>query len=180
MYILACGRLIDMNFIGLVKQFSAKKTEYQKLMASNKPALEGLPQKLDVIKLGLKFNDSEVQKGEIPSANMHGSAKGMAKIASIMANKGKYYPEKQSESVEEGNMISEDTWKKMHEGEKVSVDSNMLGMSKLLINTVIATRFITVLFVCMYTYISSTMSRMYYVRSPYEFHARGCVSFCAR
>ena len=109
-----------------------------------KPARLKTITKLDVIKLGLKFNESEVQKGEIPSANMHGSAKGMAKIASIMANKGKYYPEKQSDGVKEGNMISEDTWKKMHEGEKLSVDSNMLGMSKLWINIIITTRFITV------------------------------------
>jgi hypothetical protein len=121
-----------MNFVGLVKLFGAKKTEFQKLMASNKPSLEGLPQKLDVIKLGLTFNASEVQKGEMPSGNMHGSARGMAKLASIMANEGKYYPEKQSEDVKEGNMISQDTWKKMHEGEKVLVDSNMLGMSKLM------------------------------------------------
>ena len=131
---LACGRLIDMNFISLVKLFGAKKTEFQKLMESNKPGLEGLPQKFDAVKMAQKFNAEEVQKGEMPSANFHGSAKGMAKLASLMANEGINYPGKQPDGTKEGNLISQDTWKKMHDGEKLSVDSDMLGMSTLLSN----------------------------------------------
>ena len=110
---------------------TADKTEYQKLMATMQPTLEGLPQKFDIIKTALKFNEPGVRKGEILSANCHGSGRGMAKLASIMANEGKYNPEKESEGEKEINLMSQDTWKKMHDIEKLSLDANMIGMSKL-------------------------------------------------
>ena len=114
---------------------TAEKTEYQKLMATMKPTLEGLPQKFDIIKTALKFNEPGVQNGELLSANCHGSGRGMAKLASIMANEGKYNQGKQSEEGEkEINLISQDTWKKMHDKEKLSTDTNMIGMSKLQFN----------------------------------------------
>ena len=48
---------------------------------------------------------SVIKTGEIPSGNGHGTAKGLAKIAAVMANKGKL----------DGNrIISEEAWDSLH------------------------------------------------------------------
>ena len=121
---LAFGRLTDLNLFGLYKMLGAKKSEFIKILGKNKVSIEGMSA-TDITKIALLFNDSVVRKGEIPSANCHGSARGMAKLASIMANQG------QTKDNHEKNLMSLETWKNMHDGEKVAVDANILGMSKL-------------------------------------------------
>ena len=57
-----------------------------------------------------------IRKGEIPSSNCHGNAKGLATLAAIMANEG-YWTERNT------NLISSDTWKKMHANPKWALDA---------------------------------------------------------
>ena len=124
---LVLGRKIDMNIFDLVKMMRAEKSEYLKLMAKNKISMEELPLSPDIGKMALAFNKPELQRVEIPSANCHGSARGMAKLASIMANLGKY--PSSGDNKDEKSLMSHETWKKMHEGEKLSVDANLIGSS---------------------------------------------------
>lgn len=51
------------------------------------------------------FNNPMLRKGETPSANTHASARGLAKIASMMSQKGRWHSEQ---------FISEDSWNAMH------------------------------------------------------------------
>ena len=118
-----------MNIFDLVKMMRAEKSEYLKLMAKNKISMEELPQSPDIGKMALAFNKPELQRVEIPSANCHGSARGMAKLASVMANLGKY--PSSGDNKDEKSLMSNETWKKMHEGEKLSVDANLIGSSEL-------------------------------------------------
>ena len=118
-----------MNFFDLVKMMRAEKSEYVKLMIkTNKIDLEELPHTPDIGKMALAFNKPEIQKIEMPSGNCHGSARGMAKLASIMANYGKCA--KSDEKDDEKFLMSNETWEKMHDNEKLSVDANMFGNSK--------------------------------------------------
>ena len=73
----------------LGKTLGQKKTDFQKLMEKNVPSFELMPKKFDASKMAVGFNEVEVRKGEMPSANCHGSARGMAELAAVMANKGK-------------------------------------------------------------------------------------------
>ena len=60
-----------------------------------------------------------IQKGEFPSGNVHASARGLARLASSMANKGKML---------DGNrIISVDTWDLMHSDSTLKFDA---GLSK--------------------------------------------------
>ena len=123
---LAFGGVTNMTLLRLGKMAASqgKKTEFSKIMEKNKPALEGMSQKLDLLKLGDVFNESEVRKGEILSANCHGTARGMAELAAIMANKGKRLA-KNSDLV--SDLMSEDTWNKMHSSAKVATDAGFPG-----------------------------------------------------
>ena len=60
-----------------------------------------------------------LRKSELPSANVHASARSLAKLAAMMANQG--------ESLDnEGNrLMSHDTWVKMHVEEKCAFDATM-------------------------------------------------------
>ena len=49
---------------------------------------------------------------EMPSANMHANARGLAKLASIMANKGQ-------------TLMSEETWSVMHANSKTAMDAEL-------------------------------------------------------
>ena len=115
-----------MTLFGLGKMIStmSKKTEFAKLMDKSKPALQGMSAKFDFVNLVELFNEAEVRKGEILSANCHGSARGMAELAAIMANKGKRLT-KNADST--SDLMSEATWKKMHDSEKVAVDASFPG-----------------------------------------------------
>ena len=123
------GKLRFGKFFDLVKMIRAEKSEYVKLMIkTNKIDLEELPYTPDIGKMALAFNKPEIQQIEMPSGNCHGSARGMAKLASIMANYGKC--DKSDEKDDEKFLMSNETWEKMHDNEKLSVDANMFGNSK--------------------------------------------------
>ena len=125
-----------MTIFKLGKTMSQKKTEFQKLMEKNVPAFESMPKKFDANKMAVAFNNIEVRKGEMPSANCHGSARGMAKLAAIMANKGKRLSSDDGEEDinKTSSLMSEETWNKMHGGEKVAVDAFMPGGASCTMN----------------------------------------------
>ena len=65
------------------------------------------------------FGKDTFIRGENPSASCNGSARGMAKLASTMANRG---------ITPEGEMLlSDNTWSKMHSGAKIA-RVGMIGM----------------------------------------------------
>lgn len=65
------------------------------------------------------YEQKEIRRGEIPSANFQGNARGLAKLASVMANKG--------QSIEgENRILTERTWDVMHEEGKWAQDA-LLG-----------------------------------------------------
>ena len=122
----AFGGATNMTIFKLGKTMSAKKTDFQKLMDKNVPAFELMPKKFDAGKMAIAFNELEVRKGEMASANCHGSARGMAELAAILANKGKRLPNADGEdSNKKSDLMSEDTWNKMHGAEKPAVDAFM-------------------------------------------------------
>ena len=55
--------------------------------------------------------------GEIPSANFHGNARGLARVASALANKGKFGDGRQ--------LLSTETWQKMHDKATLALDMNL-------------------------------------------------------
>ena len=115
-----------MTIFKLGKTMSQKKTDFQKLMDKNVPAFELMPKKFDAGKMAVAFNELEVRKGEMASANCHGSARGMAELAAILANKGKRILNTDGEdSNKKSDLMSEDTWHKMHGAEKPAVDAFM-------------------------------------------------------
>ena len=68
------------------------------------------------------FGSDSFIRGENPSATCNGSARGMAKLASTMANRG---------IAPEGEMLmSDNTWSKMHSGAKIARDG-MIGKHQI-------------------------------------------------
>ena len=124
--ILAFGGVTNMTLLGMGKMMAtmSKRSEYSKIMDKNNPALQGMSEKIDFVNLAGVFDEAEVRKGEIPSANCHGSARGMAELAAIMANKGKRLA---SNDGSLSDLMSEDTWNKMHSSEKVAKDAAFPG-----------------------------------------------------
>ena len=61
-------------------------------------------------------------RGEIPSSNGQCSARGLARVAAVMANGG---------SMDGVTLVGPDTWREMHEGKvkKVDVAQNIPGVS---------------------------------------------------
>ena len=55
--------------------------------------------------------------GEIPSANFHGNARGLAKLASALANNGMCIDGRQ--------LLSKQTWEKMHAKGSLALDMNL-------------------------------------------------------
>ena len=70
-----------------------------------KPMLEHLTNKYDIEDMLNKFCYTVVKTGEIPSANGQCSARGIARIAAMMANKGE---------VDGIRILSEETWEAVH------------------------------------------------------------------
>ena len=83
--------------------------------------------KFNPINLAGVFNEKETRVGETPSANCHGTARGLAKLAAIMANKGQAIPDESKDEAENVRLMTEETWRKMHDGEKVAVDAELPG-----------------------------------------------------
>ena len=59
----------------------------------------------------------DVKKGEFPSGNIHASARGLARLASAMANKGK--------TLDGTNLISQYTWDEMHRNPTLRYDAGL-------------------------------------------------------
>ena len=110
-----------------LKSFRGAQTEFNKQMAKCKPALEGLDSKNFADTLVEVFNKKEIRKGEILSANCHGSARGMARLASVMANKGERVSDATDSAVARDHLMSKDTWIKMHDGKKLAIDASFPG-----------------------------------------------------
>ena len=55
--------------------------------------------------------------GEIPSANFHGTARGIARLASALANQGKFGDGRQ--------LLSKETWEMMHSKATLALDINL-------------------------------------------------------
>ena len=66
------------------------------------------------------MEEEKIRKGEIPSANFHGNARSLGKLASIMANKG-------NETNGEKRLLSQEAWEKMHDNSKWALDA-VLGI----------------------------------------------------
>ena len=90
-------------------------------------ALDGLMSALKLFRLFWNYLNSnqrnEIRIGEIPSANFHGNARGLAKLASILANKGKGPDGRQ--------LLSNETWEKMHAKATLALDMNLGKYQKL-------------------------------------------------
>ena len=65
----------------------------------------------------IRISREDIKKGEIPSGNMHASARGLARLASAMANKGKLVNGKV--------LISENTWHQMHDKPSLKFDASL-------------------------------------------------------
>ena len=87
-------------------------------VGSQRPIIKNLPK--DPKDHHTTYEHPETRKGEIPSANFHGNARSLAKLASIMANRGKCDENRKQ-------LFSENTWKKMHDNSTWSDDA-MLGI----------------------------------------------------
>ena len=126
-YFLVFGGITDVNIFGLVKVVAQGKTEFQKIEEKKKPPIDGMSAKFNPINLAGVFNEKETRVGETPSANCHGTARGLAKLAAIMANKGQAIPDESKDEDENVRLMTEETWRKMHDGEKVAVDAELPG-----------------------------------------------------
>ena len=70
-----------------------------------------------LISNALLYKRNEIRMGEIPSANFHGNARGIARLASALANKGKFGDGRQ--------LLSNETWEKMHSKATLALDINL-------------------------------------------------------
>ena len=114
-----------MDIFGLVKLImmtQTGKSEFQKVDAKKKPEIKGMST-INPASMADVFNQKDARRGEAPSANCHGSARGMAELASIMANKGKRVSGNAVKDGKQPNLMCEDTWRQMHDGEKLAVDA---------------------------------------------------------
>jgi len=66
--------------------------------------------------IGQVFNDHRLRAGESPGGNAHASARGLAKLAATMANRGEF---------DGVRILSEDGWNRLHGGGIVRVDASM-------------------------------------------------------
>eukprot|EP00090_Calanus_glacialis_P014614 TRINITY_DN23439_c0_g1_i1.p1 TRINITY_DN23439_c0_g1~~TRINITY_DN23439_c0_g1_i1.p1 ORF type:complete len:422 (-),score=98.83 TRINITY_DN23439_c0_g1_i1:67-1332(-) len=79
----ALGRAIDPNILDLMRLVAIFR-QFAKDTAKRAPAFEGLGGNNE------QWNDEDVRRGEIPSANGNCSARGLALVAAAMANGGSF------------------------------------------------------------------------------------------
>ena len=99
-------------------------TEWNKSQVKRLPLIEG--KGIGISNLYLLFEKDEIRKGELPSANHHATARGMAALAAIMANKGKRINNEKTPSNDKktnDTLVSENTWRKMHDDQKLAMDA---------------------------------------------------------
>ena len=106
------GKRINVGFFETMKKAFGKTVRE---LAKQPPFFE----ELKGLGIGQKFidfyNSSDAVKAEVPSVNFRGNARGCAKLASIMANQGQDPSGKQ--------ILSKDTWEKMHKDPKEAHDA---------------------------------------------------------
>ena len=111
------GRGIEPNFLDLATLVQKGKKSAPKF-AHRPTFMEGIPRELS--RAHEVVNEEFLRKSELPSANVHASARSLAKLAAMMANFG--------ESLD-GNdancLMTHDTWLKMHDKEKRAFDAMM-------------------------------------------------------
>jgi CubicO group peptidase (beta-lactamase class C family) len=89
---------------------------FRMIPAMRKGSSKGAPPPFEGMKDIAIFNQPGIAMGETPSANAHGSARGLAKIAAMLSAGGKFA----------GNQyLSEQTWKAMHED---AVEADLGGL----------------------------------------------------
>lgn len=100
------GRKVEMSFVDIMKlmAFIAKTAEKAPV-----PPLEPMKNNFSFFDLISVFHLSVVRSGEIPSANGHCSARGLGKVAAMMANKGTF---------QGTQILSEEAWESLHKREE--------------------------------------------------------------
>jgi len=101
------GRSIEPNIIDLINLIMVFR-QFSKDISKMAPAFEGLTQANE------EWNDEDVRRGEIPSANGNCSARGLALLAAAMANGGSFRGQ---------TVLSASGWKALHDFPK----DGMLG-----------------------------------------------------
>ena len=112
------GSKVHMNLPNIYKLWKYTQGNKERL-GPQKPPIDSIP--TDPSLSHTLFEQTLIRKGEIPSANFHGNARGLAQLASIMANKGQCIDT-------DKRILSESTWEKMHDTGKWATDA-MLGKS---------------------------------------------------
>ena len=108
------GRRIEHNIFQLLGRFIRLLPMVRNVSANAVPPFKGMKD------VGI-FNDPMVAKGETPSANTHATARGLAKVASMMAMRGRS---------NEQQVMAENTWVALHDAPQKS--------PMLIMNTVFA------------------------------------------
>ena len=70
------------------------------------------------------FNQDHVRRSEIPSANVHASARALARLANLMANKGQNLEDKTQ------RLMSSSTYEKMHANPEKRHDAAMSSTNR--------------------------------------------------
>ena len=148
------------------------KTKFEKTMATKKPEIEGLTATDNAANLADLFNQKDVRTGEVPSANCHGTARGMAELASIMANKGQRYSKGAENDSTHSVLMTQDTWSKMHDGEKLATDAVLPGGRYNVTHTHTHTQFVIY---CEALKLFSNNCVNYHFRNANELHPGRCI-----
>ena len=116
----ALGGQIDYNifvFMKVLKSFDKRFVEPDP--RGYVPDVPVDPSSVDIIDSMTKFMNSSVwRQGESPHGNVHASARGLARLAAAMANKGR---------LGGVQIMSEAGWELLHQGDSVEVDAAMSG-----------------------------------------------------
>ena len=111
------GSAVHVNIFDLYRLSKAKQSRVEKI-GPQKPLYVDAPKAPHLIHKIME--EEEIRKVESPSANFHGNARGLGKLACIMANKGRKINE-------EGRILSEDVWEQMHDDSLWALDA-VLGI----------------------------------------------------
>lgn len=108
------GRRIDLNFFDLARL--NQRVKRKRAEQGVRPLfMENMPR--DHNGLSDFFDSKPIKMAEMPSANAQCSARGLAKLAAMMAHKG--------EAQDGQRLLSEETWMKMHDKTKRAYDYAM-------------------------------------------------------
>ena len=111
------GRGIEPNFFDLATLVQKGKKAAPKF-AHRPTFMDGIPRELS--RAHEVVNEEFLRKSELPSANVHASARSLAKLAAMMANFGESL-----DGNDANRLMTHDTWLKMHDKEKRAFDAMM-------------------------------------------------------